>query len=213
MAELAVLDPAAAASAAPTVDLLAHAANRCVACADLAVTRTRVVVGDFPPGADVLLVGEAPGAQEDATGRPFVGKAGQLLDRLLDEVGLPRERVAVTNVVKCRPPGNRKPRRVEVQRCRPWLERQVLLVDPVVVCALGGTAAEWALGPGVRITAVRGSAGTYAGRPLVVTYHPSAAIRFGPRGAPLAALREDLATVAALAALAARSDGAPGDRG
>jgi DNA polymerase len=205
MAELAVQDPASVAAETPSLDMLARAACRCVACPELAATRTSVVPGDFPPAADVLLVGEAPGAQEDATGRPFVGKAGQLLDRLLVEVGLPRERVAVTNVVKCRPPANRKPRRPEVARCRSWLERQVMLADPVVVCTLGGTAAEWALGPGTRLGAARELSHTYAGRPLVVTFHPSAAIRFGPRGAPLAALRTDLATLADLAASSPRS--------
>lgn len=200
MTHLEILDPAAAAADIPSLELLALTAGRCVTCPELAATRTSVVAGDFPPGADVLLVGEAPGAQEDATGRPFVGKAGQLLDRLLDEVGLARERVAVTNVVKCRPPANRKPRRVEVSRCRSWLERQVLLADPLVICTLGGTAAEWALGPGTRLSVARDVRHAYAGRPLVATYHPSAAIRFGPAGFPLAALREDLRAVTALLA-------------
>jgi uracil-DNA glycosylase len=171
----------------------------CVACPELVAARTRAVPGTRPRGADVLLVGEAPGAQEDLAGVPFVGRSGRLLDELLGEAGLPRDRVAVTNVVKCRPPANRKPLRAEVGRCRPWLEREVELVDPVVVVTLGGTAAEWALGTGVRIAAVRGRLLAYAGRTLVVTYHPSAAIRFGPRGAPLAALRTDLATVAQVA--------------
>ncbi|KWX03896.1 hypothetical protein TH66_12915 [Carbonactinospora thermoautotrophica] len=174
-------------------------AVRCTACAELAATRTTVVVGVYPPGADVLLIGEAPGAQEDAAGVPFVGKAGQLLDALLAEAGLERGRVAIANVLKCRPPGNRKPRRSEMERCRPWLARQIELVDPLVICTLGGTATEWALGRGTRITAVRGTEQAYAGRPLIPTYHPSAAIRFGPQGAPLAALREDLAQVADLA--------------
>ena len=158
-----------------------------------------------PAGADVLLVGEAPGAQEDAAGVPFVGRSGQLLDSLLVEAGLPRERVAVANVLKCRPPANRTPRRAEVARCRPWLQRQVELVDPAVVVALGGTAAEWFFGAGARIAALRESPQRYGDRPVVVTYHPSAAIRFGPRGAPLAALREDLARAARLAAQGRRA--------
>lgn len=188
---------------APTLsslpELEAHA-KACVACPELASARSTVVVGSFPAGAEVLLVGEAPGVQEDAAGVPFVGKSGQLLDTLLAEAGLPRETVAVANVLKCRPPGNRKPRRREVETCRPWLARQVELADPVVMCTLGGTAVEWVLGPGTRIASVRRQVVTYAGRPLIATYHPSAAIRFGPNGAPMAALREDLALVAALLA-------------
>lgn len=176
----------------------------CVACADLAASRTRVVPGERPDGAEVLLVGEAPGAQEDETGVPFVGRSGQLLDQLLAEAGLRRDQVAVANVLKCRPPANRTPTRAEVRRCRPWLERQVELADPTVVVALGSTAAAWFFGPSARIGALRQQSLTerlsYAGRPLLVTYHPSAAIRFGPRGAPVAALREDLGRVALLLA-------------
>ena len=195
-------DPALAAAAATSWEDLVARVQGCVACAELAVSRTRVVPGQRPPGAAVLLVGEAPGAQEDETGVPFVGRSGRLLDGLLADAGLRREQVAVANVLKCRPPANRKPRRAEVARCRPWLERQVDLVDPVVVVALGGTAAEWFFGPGARIAVLReqGRAAPlwHQGRRLLVTYHPSAAIRFGPRGAPLAALREDLVEVARL---------------
>jgi DNA polymerase len=195
-------DPAVAAAASTSWDGLVAAVRGCIACPELAVSRTRVVPGQRPPGADVLLVGEAPGAQEDETGVPFVGRSGQLLDGLLTEAGLSREQIAVTNVLKCRPPANRKPHRAEVSRCRPWLERQLDLVDPTVVVALGGTAAEWFFGPGARIAALRALGRdaplSHGGRRVVVTYHPSAAIRFGPRGAPLAALREDLAEVAAL---------------
>lgn len=172
----------------------------CVACAELAATRTTVVPGVCPDGADVLLVGEAPGAQEDAAGVPFVGRSGVLLDELLGAAGLDRQRVAVANVLKCRPPGNRAPRRSEVERCRPWLARQIELVDPLVTVALGGVAAGWLLGRGTRVATARAGVHRVAGRLVVATYHPSAAIRFGPRGAPLAALREDLARVADLAA-------------
>jgi uracil-DNA glycosylase len=197
----------AASSAMSWEDLVARVQG-CVSCAELAASRTRVVAGQRPPGAVVLLVGEAPGAQEDETGVPFVGKSGQLLDEMLAEAGLGREQVAVANVLKCRPPANRKPRRAEVTRCRPWLDRQIELVDPAVVVALGGTAAEWFVGPGARIAVLREQGRvtplTHGGRRLVVTYHPSAAIRFGPRGAPVAALREDLAEVAAIL------DGVPG---
>jgi uracil-DNA glycosylase family 4 len=183
-----------------TLPELSGALRACVACSELAEGRTQVVPGSFPAGADVLLIGEAPGATEDAVGVPFVGRAGQLLDQLLAEAGLPRERVAMANVLKCRPPANRKPRRPEIERCRPWLVRQIELLDPVLLVTLGGTAAEWALGRGVKLAAARGSVHRYAGRPLLVTYHPSAAIRFGPAGAPMAALRDDLQRAARLAA-------------
>jgi uracil-DNA glycosylase family 4 len=192
-------DTAAAAAGTSTWDDLAATVLGCTACAELAASRTRVVPGVRPAGgADVLLVGEAPGAQEDAAGVPFVGRSGQLLDGLLADAGLARERVAVANVLKCRPPANRKPRRAEVARCRPWLTRQLELADPAVVVALGGTAAEWFFGPGARISTLREQTQLVDGRPVLVTYHPSAAIRFGPNGAPLAALREDLARAAGL---------------
>lgn len=169
----------------------------CHACSELAASRTNVVVGQLPAhGAKVLLVGEAPGANEDATGIPFVGKAGQLLDQLLGEVGLPRETVAVANVLKCRPPGNRKPTTAEIGNCRGWLTAQLAIVDPTLVVAMGGTAVEWFFGRGAKIGQLRGRVHDKAGRRVLPTYHPSAAIRFGPRGMPRAALREDLAVAA-----------------
>ena len=197
-----VIVPDEHAPAMASWDELAATVSGCVACPELAATRTRVVPGVAPVGAEVLLVGEAPGAQEDAAGVPFVGRSGALLDELLIEAGLARESVAIANVLKCRPPANRAPRRSEVERCRPWLSRQLNLLDPLVVVSLGSTAAAWFLGPSARIAALRASATPMKidGRPLVVTYHPSAAIRFGPRGEPRRALREDLAAVARLAA-------------
>jgi DNA polymerase len=203
-------DPAGVAASAADWDSLVDLLRTCVACEELVTGRTQVVPGQRPPGADVLLVGEAPGAQEDETGIPFVGRSGQLLDQLLGDAGLDRTRVAVVNVIKCRPPGNRTPRRGEVARCRPWLERQIELVDPTVLVALGSTAAAWFFGPGARIAALREQGRDeplwYADRRLVVTYHPSAAIRFGPNGEPVAALRADLTEVARLLAAA---QGAP----
>jgi uracil-DNA glycosylase family 4 len=180
-------------------DALATQMRGCVACPELAASRTTVVVGTRPAsGSAVLLVGEAPGATEDQLGVPFVGKAGQLLDELLDEAGLPRAQVAVANVLKCRPPGNRKPARAEVGNCRGWLNAQIRLIDPPVICALGGSAAEWFFGPSARIRELRGQPHPIDGRSVVATYHPSAAIRFGPAGLPRAGLRADLALVAAL---------------
>lgn len=183
--------------AAPEWESLAGRIRGCFACSELAATRTNVVVGSWPgPHVRILLVGEAPGVAEDESGIPFVGKAGQLLDTLLDEVGLPRHAVAVTNVLKCRPPQNRKPARAEVANCRGWLDAQLAIVDPAVVVALGGTAAEWFFGTGAKIGQLRGRFHDVGGRQVLATYHPSAAIRFGPRGMPRAALREDLALAA-----------------
>jgi DNA polymerase len=174
----------------------------CPAC-PLAASRNRVVAGVYPPGARVLLVGEAPGAREDAGGLPFVGRSGALLDTVLDAVGLHRGELAVCNVVKCRPPGNRPPRAAEVRTCRPWLDRQVELIDPAVVVTLGATALRWALGRSGRLSEVHGQPQALGNRLLVPTYHPAAALRFGPSGAPMAALRTDLGVVAALLARAA----------
>ena len=165
----------------------------CTACSELAASRTTVVVGEAPAGARLLLVGEAPGAQEDAAGRPFVGRAGGLLERVLAEVGVHRDEVALLNVLKCRPPANRLPRPIEVANCRPWLERQLALVAPPVTVALGLSATRWFLGRTTTLGAVRGRAHALPGCLVVPTYHPSAALRFGPAGAPLAALRADLA--------------------
>lgn len=207
-------------------DALAERMIVCRACPELAAARTHVVVGDKPPGwapapgpgarpaartggarGGLALVGEAPGAQEDAAGHPFVGRAGQLLDQLLREAGLARDEVAVLNVIKCRPPGNRTPKADEIERCRPYLTGQLDALRPGLVVALGLTAAGWFLGRRTTLASARGRVHEVeaGGIPysLMVTYHPSAAIRFGPRGAPLAALRDDLAMAAKLLAGAA----------
>jgi uracil-DNA glycosylase len=196
-----VTDPAVAGisgMAASCADLasLATAVRSCVACPELASARTTVVVGDVPPAARFVLVGEAPGAQEDLAGRPFVGRAGQLLDDLMTEAGLRRSNAAVLNVLKCRPPANRTPSRAEALRCSGWLDRQVELIDPAYVMTLGRTALTWALGAKLTLADVRGTVHDWRGRRLVASYHPSAAIRFGPRGVPRAALAEDLALLA-----------------
>jgi uracil-DNA glycosylase len=188
---------------------LADRIRACRACPDLVLERTMVVVGDLPASPEaratrLVLVGEAPGVAEDAAGRPFVGKAGQLLDRLLVEVGLDRSRVAVLNTVKCRPPGNRAPKPAELANCAPYLRGQLAVLRPRLVVALGLTAVRWFLGRGVGLAAARGTVHEIEidGLPLrvIATYHPSAAIRFGPDGVPLAALRADLALAAAEAA-------------
>jgi len=187
------------AAAAPDWATLATAARSCVACPELAATRQHVVVGDVPAHGRprLVIVGEAPGATEDETGRPFVGRSGALLDLLLGEAGLDRAQAAVLNIVKCRPPGNRTPKAPEVARCSGWLRRQLELLDARVVVALGLSSAKWFLGPRTVLGQVRGRPHEVDGRAVWVTYHPSAAIRFGPNGAPRAALLADLTAVAA----------------
>jgi uracil-DNA glycosylase len=216
------LEVAMIAAGCRTWGALAAKSQHCIACPELVANRTTVVVGDPPaalsrpsraPGgrpARLALVGEAPGAEEDRAGRPFVGRAGRLLDELLHGAGIDRADVAVLNVVQCRPPANRAPKPDEVARCSGWLVRKLELVEPDVVCALGLTAASWFLGRRVRLAAVRGQVHEVGGRRVVATYHPSAAVRFGPAGAPLLALRADLALVASvLASRPPRSAGGP----
>jgi DNA polymerase len=196
--DAAAAEVARTAATAPDWDALAAVARPCVACPELAATRQRVVVGDLPASGRprFVLVGEAPGATEDETGRPFVGRSGALLDLLLTEAGLDRSEAAVLNIVKCRPPGNRTPRAPEVARCSGWLRRQLELLDPPVVVALGLSSAKWFLGPRTVLGEVRGRSHEWEGRAVWATYHPSAAIRFGPNGAPRAGLLADLTAVA-----------------
>jgi uracil-DNA glycosylase len=186
------------AAAAPDWATLAEVNRPCVACPELAATRQHVVVGDVPATGRprFALVGEAPGATEDETGRPFVGRSGALLDQLLAEAGLSRQEAAVLNIVKCRPPANRTPKAPEVARCSGWLRRQLELLDPPVVVALGLSAAKWFLGPRTVLAQVRARPHEVGGRAVWATYHPSAAIRFGPNGAPRAGLLADLTAVA-----------------
>jgi DNA polymerase len=180
-------------------DFLASRAQACTRCAELAGSRSTVVFGESGQFTRRLaLVGEAPGTQEDAAGRPFVGRAGQLLDQLLADAGLARSETAVLSALKCRLPGNRLPKPRELDNCRPWLERQLELLDPRLTVALGRTAASWFLGEGVTLAGVRGTVHRVGGRAVVVTYHPSAAIRFGPASKPMAALRDDLSLAARL---------------
>jgi uracil-DNA glycosylase family 4 len=171
----------------------------CTLCTELAATRTTVVVGDTPPGARLIVVGEAPGALEDETGRPFVGRSGQLLDRLLAEAGLPREQVAVLNTVKCRPPGNRVPSRAETANCRTWTALQLEELRPQLVLSLGLSAATWFLGK-TALTAVRGKVHEVGGWLVLPTYHPAAALRGGPNGEAMRLLREDVALAVELVA-------------
>src|SRR5947199_473030 len=129
-------------------------ARDCTRCPQLAATRTTVVFGAGNANADLMFVGEAPGANEDKQGLPFVGLAGQMLDTLLGEVGLDRKDVFVTNVLKCRPPGNRDPQPDEIEICKPYLFRQIDLIEPKVICTLGNFATKLLTGSPAGITRV-----------------------------------------------------------
>ena len=146
----------------------------CTRC-PLHAGRTRTVPGEGNPLSDVLLVGEGPGAREDATGRPFVGPAGQLLDELLRAIGWSREQVFIANVVKCRPPGNRDPEPEEISACRPYLDRQEAALDPAVIVTLGRHSLRRYL-PDARIGEVHGRLRRSGGRFVFPMYHPAAAL-------------------------------------
>lgn len=149
----------------------------CVACR-LCESRTRTVFGVGDSDADWLYVGEGPGAQEDATGEPFVGQAGKLLDNMLVAIDLKRGRnVFITNIVKCRPPGNREPYPDEAQCCEPYLARQIELIRPRLIVALGKTAAQNLLHTSASIGSLRGRLHQHAGIPVIVTYHPAYLLR------------------------------------
>lgn len=151
---------------------IGRAAATCPRC-ELRESRTFAVSGEGPAPARVMFVGEAPGAREDRTGRPLVGNAGRLFDRLLAVAGLRREEVYITNAVKCRPPGNRTPRSVEVEACNPYLRRQIELVDPLVICPLGAAAVRAVLGRAQPVGELRGRPFRHGGRTVLVTYHPA----------------------------------------
>ncbi len=162
----------------------------CVAC-PLAAGRTKVVFSAGNPAAALMLVGEAPGRDEDLAGEPFVGRSGQLLDRLLaEELGIDRTGCYIANVVKCRPPGNRDPLPLEVDTCRHFLESQIELVAPKVIVSLGNFASRTLLGVTGGVTSLRGRAYPYRGRVLVPTFHPAYALRGG--AVVVAEMRADL---------------------
>ncbi|HXE56894.1 MAG TPA: uracil-DNA glycosylase [Gemmatimonadales bacterium] len=160
----------------PTLEAVAERIRTTMRC-PLCPGRTNAVPGEGNPKAELVLVGEGPGATEDATGRPFVGAAGQLLDKMLAAIDISRDDVFITNIVKCRPPQNRKPLPDEVAACIPYLHRQLALIRPKVVLCLGATAGESLLGVRKSLGELRGKVHTYAGIPLIVTYHPAALLR------------------------------------
>ena len=152
---------------------IVHTCDRC----PLGKTRTNAVPGEGPRNAELVVVGEGPGATEDETGRPFVGRAGELLAGILAAIDLPREQVYICNVVKCRPPSNRKPQPDEIQACLPYLHRQLEIIRPKVILAMGGTAAETLLNTRQTLGGMRNQVHEFRGIPLIVTYHPAALLR------------------------------------
>jgi DNA polymerase len=179
-------------------------ARGCVRCAELAATRKTVVFGAGNADAELMFVGEAPGASEDEQGLPFVGRAGQLLNTLLGEIGLLREDVFICNTLKCRPPGNRDPLPQEISNCQEYLLRQVELIQPTVICTLGNFSTKLLRGDPTGITRLHGqpevlTLGRRAVR-LYPIYHPAAAL-YTPR--MLATLREDFARLPELLSLGA----------
>jgi uracil-DNA glycosylase len=151
--------------------------GNCTRCPLAYAGRNKIVFGDGDPGARLMFVGEGPGADEDASGLPFVGKAGQLLNNMIGAMGLKREEVYIANVVKCRPPGNRVPEPVEANTCDQFLLRQMDVVQPEVVVALGATAAMYLLGVKQSLVALRGKWHSCRGAKLAVTYHPAFLLR------------------------------------
>jgi DNA polymerase len=181
--------PAALATSAPPADksaalaALRARALACVQCPHLVASRKQVVFGVGNPEARLMFVGEAPGADEDAQGEPFVGAAGQLLTKIIQAMGLARRDVFIANILKCRPDmpagssGNRKPTPEEMHTCSPWLLEQIDVIRPQVMVALGGVAVEGLLGKTAGITRVRGSWQTFRGTPLMPTFHPAYLLR------------------------------------
>jgi DNA polymerase len=155
---------------------VADEACRCSACR-LSERRQTVVFGEGDPQARVLFIGEGPGAEEDRTGRPFVGQAGQVLDGMIRSLGLERSQVYITNVVKCRPPGNRDPKEDEVAACASFLDRQIDLIRPEVIVALGKPASHRLTGTTKPMGALRGRWASYRGTPLMPVFHPAYMLR------------------------------------
>jgi len=166
-------DAAARAAALGTLAEAVAACRRCRLCEG----RQQTVFGSGSPTADLMFIGEGPGAEEDRQGLPFVGRAGELLTRIVEAIGMTRDQVYIANIVKCRPPGNRDPQPDEVAACRSYLERQIALVRPRLLVALGRIAAQTLLGNDLPIGRMRGQWFEVLGVPLMVTYHPAALLR------------------------------------
>lgn len=155
------------------LQVLAKTISTCMRCPELASTRTQTVFGVGQPGVELCFVGEAPGADEDKQGEPFVGAAGQLLNKIIVACGLQREEVYICNTIKCRPPNNRTPLADEMAHCRDYFDHQLALVQPKFICALGGCAAQNLLNTTESLGKLRGRFHDYKGIPVLVTYHPA----------------------------------------
>lgn len=175
-----------------TLAELEREASSCTRC-PLAATRTNAVFGVGDPSSELMFVGEGPGRDEDLKGEPFVGRSGQLLDRVVrEELGIERDRFYIANVLKCRAPGNRDPHPDEVVSCRPYLERQIELIDPRVIVTLGNFATRLLVDSSQGIKHVRGSSYPYGRAKVVPTFHPSFVLRSGGVGEAMAGFRADL---------------------
>jgi uracil-DNA glycosylase family 4 len=170
--------PPVAAKPAPseTLEQIRADLGDCQRCV-LARTRTKIVFGQGNPQARLMFVGEAPGGDEDEQGLAFVGKAGQLLTKIIEAINLKRDDVFIANVLKCRPPGNRNPETDEILQCQPFLERQIASIRPAVIVGLGKFAGQWLLKTMQPITRLRGSLGEYQGIKVMPTYHPAYLLR------------------------------------
>jgi DNA polymerase len=175
-------------------EVAAEAAD-CTKCR-LAEGRTQVVFGVGDPDADLMFIGEGPGFHEDKQGEPFVGAAGQLLTRMLGEIGLARDDVYINNVVMCRPPGNRDPMPDEIEACTPWLVERISLIQPQLIVTLGNFATKFVLQTPLGITRVRGSVHTWHGRKVIPTFHPAAILHGGgEKSKQFEQLREDFSLI------------------
>jgi DNA polymerase len=159
------------------LQVLTGQVGACTRCPHLAATRTQTVFGVGPVDAELCFIGEAPGASEDAQGEPFVGEAGQLLNRIIVACGMKRQDVYICNIIKCRPPGNRVPNAEEAANCREYLDKQIELVRPRFICCLGACAAQNLLGTTQSIGKLRGRDLDYRGIPVACTYHPAYLLR------------------------------------
>ena len=163
-----------------TLKDLSHHVSQCVECG-LSESRTQVVFGSGNPNADYFFIGEGPGAKEDLEGEPFIGRSGKLLSCLIgEELKIDRSQCYIANVVKCRPPNNRNPKSIEISTCKPYLDEQIQLVNPVVIIPLGNFASRLLLNTKEGITNLRGERYSYKQHYLVPTFHPAAALRGNP---------------------------------
>jgi DNA polymerase len=169
--------PAARANREAALQKLSQCVAGCVRCPELAATRTQTVFGVGNPGARVMFVGEAPGADEDAQGEPFVGRAGQLLNKIIAACGWTRDEIYICNILRCRPPGNRTPSPIEASNCREWLDGQITIVNPEYIVCWGSCAAQNLLGLTDAIGKMRGRFYSHGRAKVLCTYHPSYLLR------------------------------------